>query len=214
MIYILLTLLAISVVMIVKKVTKIAIITILAAMILLSAVNILGIRTNINVYNMYNHKLELNIRHKELINGNSFTKFTSTLSFDKLSKKVNTQYNKSFVNNGRIYIVKDNTIYSISKQEEVRNWGVKCYTYVINADYIPVKSNGTTHYVEFPQDMLKTPYEKTNGPREIIGTFSDLAKFYKDFNNVVINNNQIAINKDAEKDIITVNNNKVTIEVK
>ena len=199
--------------MIIKKVTKVAITLILAAMLLLAGTSIFGVRTNINVYNMHNNTLELRLRHKELINGHSFTKFTSTASFDKLSKNVNKQYKQSFVHNGHIYIVKDNTIYSISKQGEARNLGIKCYTYVINADYLPIKHNGTTHYVEFPQDVLKTPYEKTTGPREMLGTFSELTKFYKDFNNVTINGNQIIINKDNEKDIIKVDQNKVTIEV-
>ena len=213
MVYILLTLLILSIIMIVKKVAKIAIISILAVILLLAAINIFGARTNITVNNARNSTLELHIRHKELINGHTFTKFTSVLSFDKLTKQINKQYKQSFVHNGHIYIVKDNTIYSISKQEEVRNLGIKCYTYVINSDYVLLKSAGTTHYVEFPQDMLKTPYQKTDWPKEMLGGFSDLTKFYKNFDNVVINDNQIIINKDGQKDIITVNQNNVTIEV-
>ena len=171
-------------------------------------ITIFGIRTNINIYNIDEDSISFKIRHIEIYNGHNFKRFVSHMSFDKLKDKIQQQYKDAFVYDGVIYVVKNNTIYSVSEEKEVRRLGIKCHEYIANVNYLIIKEGDKSYYVDFPRGILTN-----TDNRQTLATFDEIAKFYNNFTNITISNDKIVLNKNDKQISISLVKNVVVVEI-
>ena len=167
-----------------------------------------GVRTNITIYNVNEDSISFKIRHTEVYNGGNFKRFVSHTSFDKLKDIIKKQHKNSVVLDGVIYVIKNDTIYSISEVKEVKRLGVKCHEYIVNVNYWIIKDNYRSHYVDFPREIISNVDDMTTS-----ATFEEIAKIYENFTNATISDDKIVLNKDDEKITISLEGNVVVIKI-
>ena len=167
-----------------------------------------GVRTNITIYNVNEDSISFKIRHTEVYNGHNFKRFVSHTSFDKLKDIIQKQHKNSVVLDGVIYVIKNDTIYSISEVKEVRRLGVKCHEYIVNVNYWIIKDNYRSHYVDFPREIISNVDDMTTS-----ATFEEISKIYENFTNATISDDKIVLNKDDEKITISLEGNVVVIKI-